>query len=84
MPGFTADGGFAEYMVTSERGVVRLPAGVSPADMAPHADAGLAAYRAVKKAADTLGVGDSVVVLGAGGLGHVAIQLLSTSPPPTS
>jgi D-arabinose 1-dehydrogenase-like Zn-dependent alcohol dehydrogenase len=43
MPGFTADGGFAEYMVTSERGVVRLPAGVAPADMAPHADAGLAA-----------------------------------------
>lgn len=76
MPGFTVDGGFAEYMVTSERGVVRLPAGLSPVDMAPHADAGLAAYRAVKKAARTLGAGDSVAVLGAGGLGHVAIQLL--------
>ena len=24
MPGFTADGGFADYMVTSERGAVRL------------------------------------------------------------
>ena len=76
MPGFTADGGFAEYMVTSERGVVRLPAPLSPIDMAPHADAGLAAYRAVKKAARRLGAGDSVVVLGAGGLGHIAIQLL--------
>jgi len=81
MPGFTADGGFAEYMVTSERGVVRLPAGVSPADMAPHADAGLAAYRAVKKAAVTLSIGDSVVVLGAGGLGHIAIQLLKHLTP---
>lgn len=81
MPGFTADGGFAEYMVTSERGVVRLPAGISPADMAPHADAGLAAYRAVKKAAGTLGIGDSVVVLGAGGLGHIAIQLLKHLTP---
>lgn len=76
MPGFTADGGFAESMVTSERGVVRLPDSLSPLDMAPHADAGLAAYRAVKKAARTLGAGDSVVVLGAGGLGHIAIQLL--------
>jgi len=49
--------------------------------MAPHADAGLAAYRAVKKAADRLGVGDSVVVLGAGGLGHIAIQLLKHLTP---
>jgi NAD+-dependent secondary alcohol dehydrogenase Adh1 len=81
MPGFTADGGFAEYMVTSERGVVRMPAGVSPVDMAPHADAGLAAYRAVKKAAGTLGAGDSVAVLGAGGLGHIAIQLLKHLTP---
>jgi NAD+-dependent secondary alcohol dehydrogenase Adh1 len=81
MPGFTADGGFAEYMVTSERGVVRLPAGLAPADVAPHADAGLAAYRAVKKAAGALGAGDSVVVLGAGGLGHIAIQLLKHLTP---
>jgi NAD+-dependent secondary alcohol dehydrogenase Adh1 len=81
MPGFTADGGFAEYTVTSERGVVRLPAGVSPADMAPHADAGQAAYRAVKKAAGTLGAGDSVAVVGAGGLGHIAIQLLKHLTP---
>lgn len=81
MPGFTADGGFAEYMVTSERGVVRLPAGVASADMAPYADAGLAAYRAVKKAAGALGAGDSVTVLGAGGLGHIAIQLLKHLTP---
>src|SRR5215472_2063183 len=81
MPGFTADGGFAQYLLTGERGVVRLPAGVSPADVAPHADAGLAAYRAVKKAAGTLGAGDSVVVLGAGGLGHIAVQLLKHLTP---
>jgi NAD+-dependent secondary alcohol dehydrogenase Adh1 len=81
MPGFTADGGFAQYLRTSERGIVRLPACLSPVDVAPHADAGLAAYRAVKKAAGTLGVGDSVVVLGAGGLGHIAIQLLKHLTP---
>jgi NAD+-dependent secondary alcohol dehydrogenase Adh1 len=81
MPGLTADGGFAQYMLTSERGVLRLPVGVAPVDMAPHADAGLAAYHAVKKAASILGAGDSVVVLGAGGLGHIAIQLLKHLTP---
>jgi NAD+-dependent secondary alcohol dehydrogenase Adh1 len=81
MPGFTADGGFAQYLRTSERGVVRLPDGISLADVAPHADAGLAAYRAVKKAAGTLGAGDSVAVLGAGGLGHIAVQLLKHLTP---
>jgi NAD+-dependent secondary alcohol dehydrogenase Adh1 len=81
MPGFTADGGFAQYLLTSERGVVRLPDRVAPADVAPHADAGLAAYHAVKKAAGTLGVGDTAVVLGAGGLGHIAVQLLKHLTP---
>jgi NAD+-dependent secondary alcohol dehydrogenase Adh1 len=81
MPGFTADGGFAELMVTRERGVVRLPAGLSPLDMAPHADAGLAAYRAVKKASRLLRAGEDVVVLGAGGLGHIAIQFLKHLTP---
>jgi NAD+-dependent secondary alcohol dehydrogenase Adh1 len=76
MPGFTADGGFAEYVRTSERGVVRIPEGLGVADAAPLADAGLAAYRAVKKAARVLGAGDTVAVIGAGGLGHIAIQLL--------
>ena len=81
MPGFTADGGFAEYLLTSERGVVRLPPGLSPYGAAPHADGGLAAYHAVKKAARVLGAGDTVVVLGVGGLGHVAIQLLKLLAP---
>lgn len=76
MPGFTADGGFAEYVRTSERGVVGVPEGLAPADAAPLADAGLAAYRAVRKAARMLGPDDSVAVIGAGGLGHIAIQLL--------
>jgi NAD+-dependent secondary alcohol dehydrogenase Adh1 len=76
MPGFTTDGGFAEYVLTSERGLVVLPEGLPPAEVAPHADAGLAAYRAVKKSAGLLGAGSSVAVLGAGGLGHIAVQLL--------
>jgi NAD+-dependent secondary alcohol dehydrogenase Adh1 len=39
-------------------------------------DAGLAAYRAGKRAASLLRPGDRAVVLGVGGLGHLAVQIL--------
>jgi NAD+-dependent secondary alcohol dehydrogenase Adh1 len=75
-PGFNRNGGFAEYMLTKERSLVRLPSHLSPMDIAPLADAGLTAYSAVRKAADYLAPGDYTLVLGAGGLGHVGIQIL--------
>jgi NAD+-dependent secondary alcohol dehydrogenase Adh1 len=75
-PGLTASGGMAEFLKTSARAVVPLPAGIAPADIAAHADAGLTAYHAIKKAVPALGPGTSVVVLGAGGLGHIGIQCL--------
>src|SRR4051812_48211273 len=36
--GLTRDGGFAEYVLVDERSLVRLPDGVEPAEVAPHAD----------------------------------------------
>lgn len=80
-PGLTADGGMAELLKTSARSVVALPDGIAPADIAAHADAGLTAYHAVKKAVPALGPGTSVVVLGVGGLGHIAIQCLKAMTP---
>ncbi len=77
-PGFNRNGGFAEYMLTEERMLVRLPPHLSPMDIAPLADAGLTAYSAVRKAAEHLAPGDYTLVLGAGGLGHVGIQVLRT------
>jgi len=74
-PGITADGGFAQYIRTSERSLVRLNE-LEPADVAPLADAGLTAIRAVKKAASRTTSGSHVVVQGVGGLGHIALQLL--------
>jgi NAD+-dependent secondary alcohol dehydrogenase Adh1 len=77
-PGIDTDGGFAELLKTNARAVVPLPAGVEPADVAAHADAGLTAYHAVKKA-NTMGLcfpGSRTVVIGAGGLGHIGIQSL--------
>lgn len=74
-PGITADGGFAEYLVTSERSLVNIH-DLKPEDVAPLADAGLTAIRAVKKAASRTTSGSHVVVQGIGGLGHITLQLL--------
>lgn len=80
-PGFNRDGGFAEYMLTEERTLVRLPSHLSPMDAAPLADAGLTAYSAVRKAAESLAPGHYTLVFGAGGLGHVGIQVLRAISP---
>lgn len=80
-PGFNADGGFAQFLRTTERALVVLPDGLEPAVAAPYADAGLAAFHAVKKAAPRLGAGQSVVVVGVGGLGHIAVQALRALTP---
>lgn len=76
-PGLTTDGGFAEELLTSERAVIPLPDGVDPTDIAPHADAGITAYHAAKKAVDELNPGDHAVVIGVGGLGHIGLQCLN-------
>lgn len=75
-PGLDCDGGYAEFLCTSERNIVPLPKTLAPKDVAAYADAGLTAYRAVKKATRHLLPGESCVVIGAGGLGHIGIQCL--------
>jgi NAD+-dependent secondary alcohol dehydrogenase Adh1 len=75
-PGIDADGGFAEYLRTAERAVVPAPDGLDPAAIAPYADAGLAAYRAARRAAERLVPGTWCAVIGVGGLGHIAVQVL--------
>src|SRR5713226_8515870 len=77
-PGIDSNGGYAELLKTAERAVIKLPLTLAPKDVAPYADAGLTAYHAAKKAARHLLPGDVVVVIGAGGLGHIGIQVLQT------
>ena len=74
--GLTRDGGFADYVLVDERSLVPLPAGVEPVEVAPHADAGLTAMHAVKKLVPRLGPGTTAVLIGVGGVGHIALQLL--------
>jgi NAD+-dependent secondary alcohol dehydrogenase Adh1 len=74
--GLTVDGGFADFVLVPERSLIRLPEGVEPAAVAPHADAGLTAYHAVRRLRPLLVPGTTAVVLGVGGVGHIALQLL--------
>ena len=75
-PGIDTAGGYADYLKTSARSVVRIDDSLEPSDVAALADAGLTAYHAAAKAARRLRPGDKCVVVGAGGLGHIGIQVL--------
>jgi NAD+-dependent secondary alcohol dehydrogenase Adh1 len=76
-PGINVNGGYAEYLRTGERSLIKLPKSLAPKDVAPYTDAGLTAYRAAKKASRHLLPGEYAVVIGAGGLGHIGIQVLA-------
>lgn len=80
-PGMNAPGGFAEQMLVRERSVVRVPEGADLVSAATLADGGLAAYRGCRKALRDLSPTDTVVVIGVGGLGHLAIQVLAALSP---
>ena len=74
--GLSVDGGFADFVLVSERSLLPLPAGVEPVEVAPHADAGLTAYHAVRRLAHLAVPGSTAVVIGVGGVGHIALQLV--------
>jgi NAD+-dependent secondary alcohol dehydrogenase Adh1 len=73
--GLSLDGGFADFVLVRERSVIKLPNGLAPDEVAPHADAGLTAYHAVRRMAHLMRPGTTTVVTGIGGVGHIAVQL---------
>jgi len=70
--GYTKPGGYAEYMVAPAAFVGRLPDDTDPYAMAPILCAGVTTYRGLKRTGAR--PGQWVVVLGIGGLGHIAVQ----------
>lgn len=75
--GLGFDGGMADYMlVPSSRLLVPLH-DLDPVTAAPLTDAALTPYAAIKRSLDKLTADEFVVVIGVGGLGHVAIQILA-------
>ncbi|MBV8350653.1 MAG: NAD(P)-dependent alcohol dehydrogenase [Verrucomicrobia bacterium] len=75
-PGIDTNGGYADLLRTGESSLIKLPQTLAPKDVAPHADAGLTAYHVAKKASRHLLPGQHVIVIGVGGLGHIAVQVL--------
>jgi propanol-preferring alcohol dehydrogenase len=79
--GIGFDGGMAEYMlVPSSRLLVPL-GDLDPVDAAPLGDAALTPYHAIATSRAALVPGSTAVVIGAGGLGHMAIQILRALTP---
>ena len=56
---------------------------LDPIDAAPLSDAGLTPYHAIKRSLHLLGPGSVAVVIGVGGLGHMAVQMLAALTPTT-
>ncbi|MFG2129496.1 NAD(P)-dependent alcohol dehydrogenase [Streptomyces sp. NPDC048751] len=80
-PGLGSPGALAEYMVVdSPRHLVALN-GLDPVQAAPLTDAGLTPYHAIRRSLPKLVPGSTAVVIGVGGLGHLALQLLRALTP---
>ena len=75
--GLGLDGGMAEYMlIPHARFLLPLPDGLDPAHAAPLTDAGLTPYHAIRRSVPKLTADSTAVVIGIGGLGHMAVQIL--------
>lgn len=79
-PGVTQNGGMADFAVVPASAI--LPIGnLDPALAAILADAGLAPYHSVRLLAPRLAPGSWVAVIGLGGLGQFAVQMLKLMTP---
>ena len=77
--GLGFDGGMAALMLVPQaRWLVPL-GDLDPVEAAPLTDAGLTPYHAIKRSLHLLHGGSTAVVIGAGGLGHLAVQILKAT-----
>lgn len=79
--GLGRDGGLAEYLLVPSARYLVPAAGLEAVPAAPLTDAALTSYHAAKLSLAQLRPGTSAVVLGVGGLGHMAIQVLKAISP---
>ena len=70
--GSSRDGGYAEMMLARATGLVSIPEALSAEEAAPILCAGIATFNALRKSGAQ--AGDTVAILGIGGLGHMALQ----------
>jgi len=74
--GMGRDGGMAEFLLVPDARLL-VPLGeLDPVNAAPLTDAGHTPYHAIKQALPLLTPDGTAVVIGVGGLGHLAVQIL--------
>src|SRR3954470_13297453 len=79
--GLGRNGGMAEYMLVPDPRLLVPLEDLDPRDVAPLSDAALTPYHALKLALPNLTPGTTVLVIGVGGLGHMAVQLVRAITP---
>ena len=72
IPGITADGGYADYVVVRASAMASMPDDLPAEAAAPLMCAGITTYNALRHSG--VRAGDRVAVLGVGGLGHLGVQ----------
>jgi D-arabinose 1-dehydrogenase-like Zn-dependent alcohol dehydrogenase len=72
IPGVAYAGGFADSVVVPAVALAAIPDELTAAEAAPLACAGVTVYNALRRSA--AGSGDTVAILGLGGLGHLGVQ----------
>ena len=74
--GLGRDGGMAEFMLVPHPRLLVPLGDLDPVDATPLTDAGLTPYHAIKQALPVLTPDATAAVIGLGGLGHLAVQIL--------
>lgn len=79
--GIGTDGGMAARMLVPDARYLVSLGDLDPVEAAPLTDAGLTSYHAIKRSRSLLRPGSTAVVIGVGGLGHMAVQILEVLTP---
>ena len=72
VPGISYDGGYADYMIAPFEALASVPDELSSAEAAPLLCAGITTFNALRHSGAL--AGETVAILGIGGLGHLAVQ----------
>jgi D-arabinose 1-dehydrogenase-like Zn-dependent alcohol dehydrogenase len=72
VPGIAYPGGYSDSVIVPAMALAAVPAGLTATEAAPLACAGVTAFNALRRS--TARPGDTVAVLGIGGLGHLGVQ----------
>ena len=75
--GISFDGGYADYVVAPANAVAFMPDKLKDAEAAPLLCAGITTYNSLRNSGAR--PGDTVAILGIGGLGHLAVQYAAKS-----